>query len=298
VTQPGPGDQQPGAQGPSTPYDGDLLGELARQVAESGRQITDKENQIKSLEHEVTQLKSGNASLTAFHEELKATVSELGQARNRATGERDSARKVVPLAKELAGRLAPDHVRAIDRAVDAVEGESEQRRSEVDRRRQELAQAIAAEIGAKADVSSADAALEEAKRRLGDLAKAVDAQAARVRGLRDAAQDAESKEQDSLAYLLVRDLEAALGNLDKLLDPERPEALQRDAKSAWDRQAAAAEAESDATWAAEQAKEALKEAEDAVAAHDKERRKEIERRVDEAEDSAPASGAPAAGATP
>jgi chromosome segregation ATPase len=298
VTQPGPGDQQPGAQASSTPYGGDLMGELARQIAESGQQITEKENQIKSLEHEVTQLKSGNASLTAFHDELKVSVSELAQARNKATEERDSAKTVVPHAEELAGRLAPDHVRAIDRAVDAVDEESEQRRNEAGRRRHELTRAIVAEIGAKAEVSAANAALDEAKRRLGDLAKAVDAQAARVRGLKDAAQDAEAKEQDSLAYLLIGDLKAALRRLDELLDPERPEALQRDAKSAWDQQAGAVEAESEATWAAEKAKEALKEAEDAVAAHDKERRKEIERRVDEAEGSAPAAGAPAAGATP
>ena len=302
MTQPGLGDQQPGGHGPSTPYGGDLVGELARQIAESGQQITDKENQIKTLEHEVSQLKSGNASLTAFNEELKASVSELGQAHNKATGERDGAQQVVPLAKEIAARLAPDHVRAIDRAVDAVEGESDQRRNEVGRRRVELARAVVAEIAAKADISSANAALDEAKRRLGDLAKAIDAQAARVRGLKDAAGDAESKDQDSLAYLLIRDLEAAVGYLSELLDPDRPEALQRDAKQAWDQQAQAAEAEAGATWATTQAKEAMKEAEDAVVALDSGRRKQIERLVAEAEGAAPAAApapaAPAAEVTP
>jgi chromosome segregation ATPase len=278
------------------------MGELARQIDETGQQITDKENRIKTLEHEVTQLKSGNASLTAFHEELKASVSELGQARNKATEERGNAQKVLPLAKEIAGRLAPDHVRAIDRAVDAVEGESGQHRNEVGRRRQELAQAVTAEIAAKAEISAADAALDEAKRRLGNLAKAIDAQAARVGGLKDAARDAEAKDQDSLAYLLIRDLEAALGHLDELLDAQRPEALQRDAKAAWDQQAGAAEAEGEATWATTRAKEALKQAEDAAADYDAERRKEIERLVAEAEGSGPAaappSGAPTPGAAP
>jgi hypothetical protein len=127
VTQPGPGDQQPRAHGAATSNGGDLIGDLPSQIAESGRQITDKENQIKALEHEVTQLKSGNASLTAFHQELKASVSALGQAQNEAATERDDARKLLPLAKEIEGRLAADHVRAIDRAVDAVEAESEER---------------------------------------------------------------------------------------------------------------------------------------------------------------------------
>ena len=300
MTQPGPGDQHPGGQGSPAPYGGDLMEELATQLAESGRQITDKEDQIRTLEHEVTQLKWGNASLSAFHEELKASVSELGQARNKAAAERDGAQEAIPFAKAMAETLAPDHVRAIDRAVDAVEGESDQRRNEVGRRREELAEAVAAEIAAKAGVASANAALDEAKRRLGDLARAIDAQAARVRSLKDAARDAESKEQQSLGYLLARDLEAALGYLAELLEPRRPEALQRAAKQAWDQQAQAAAAEGEATWATAQAKEALKKAEEALAGHDKDRRRQIEDLVAEAEGAAPAApapGAPTAGGT-
>jgi chromosome segregation ATPase len=289
MTQPGPGAQQRGARSTATPQGRDLIGDLEGQIADGGRQITDKENQIKALQHEVALLREGNASLTAFHEELKASVSALGQAQNKAAGERDDARKVLPLAKEIAGRLAADHVRAIDRAVDAVEAESDRRRTEVDRRRSELAAAAGAEISAKAEVSAANAALADAKERLGDQARTIDAQTARVRSLKGAARDAESKNQDSLAYLLARDLEAAVAYLDTLLYRGRAETLQREAKAAWDRQAAAADAEGEASWRTAEAKEAMKGAEDGVTAHDKDRRKEIERLVAETEGAGPAA---------
>jgi hypothetical protein len=296
MTQPGPGAQQREARGGAAPSR-DLIGDLAGQIGDGGRQITDKENQIKALQHEVAQLKEGNASLTAFHEELKASVSALGQAQNKAAAERDDARTVLPHAKDIAGRLAADHVRAIDRAVDAVEAESERRRTEIDRRRSELAAAAAAEIGAKAEVSAANAALDEAKERLGDQARTIDTQTARVRSLKAAAIDADSKNQGSLAYLLARDLEAAVAYLDTLLYRGRTETLQREAKAAWDRQAAAADAEGEATWRTAEAKEALKEAEDGLAAHDKDRRKEIERLVAETEGATAAADAPEAGET-
>jgi hypothetical protein len=285
VTQPAPYEAIPGG--------GELIGDLASQIADSGQRITDKENEILSLEHEVAQLKASTASLAAFHEELKASVSALGQARNKAAAEREDARKMVPLAGELAGRLDADHVRAIDRAVASVEEESGRRRTGIDTRRAALADVVGAEIGARAETAAANAALDDAKRRLGDHARTIDAQTARVRSLKGAARDAESKNQDSLAYLLVRDLEAVVAHLDALLDPGRVEALQREAAAAWDRRLAATDAEGEVSGRTAQAKESMKAAQDALTAHDKDRRNQIERLVAEAEGGAPATEAPA-----
>jgi hypothetical protein len=297
MTQPGPGGQRRGSRSEAKPWGGDLIEDLASQIAESGQQIADREKAIKALEQEVAQLKAGNASLTAFQEELKAGVSALGQAQNKAVAERDDAHNVLSLAKEIAGRLAADHVSVIDRAVGAVEAESGRRRTEIDRCRAALAAAAGAGIAAKAETAAANAVLDDAKGRLGDHARTVEAQTARVRSLKGAARDAESKNQDSLAYLLARDLQAAVAYLDTLLYPGRAETLQREAKAAWDRQAAAAAAEDEASGRTAHAKEAMKETEDAVTAHDRDRRREIERLVAEAEGAAPAIAAPAGGET-
>jgi hypothetical protein len=277
------------AQDEARSQSGDLVDDLASQIADSGEEITDKENEIKSLQSEVAQLRSSNASLTTFHKELTASISALGQAQNKAAAEREEAEKVLSSADEIAGRLAADHVGAIDRAVASVEDESAGFRTEVETRRTKLAEAVDAEIKAKAETAASDVALNDAKQRLGDHAKAIDAEAAQVRSLKVAARDADSKNQDSLAYQVIKEMHVAIAHLDALVDPARAEALQRDVITAWERQAAAKVAEAAASSDAAQARESMKEAQDASSAYEKDRSKTLATLVAESEDAAAAA---------
>lgn len=249
---------------------------MAAEIAADDAKLAEIEGHVKALQRDATQLKASRAALAALADELKASGSATGQARNKAITERAAAAEVASHAPEVAGRLAADHVRAIDAAVATVEAKAEEGRTATAQLARGLAWASAAEANAKTASTNAKASLAEAKKDLADHAKAIDAQTARVKSLKDQAADAAAKNQDSLTYLLMVDLKAALALLDSLVDPARGSAMRAAVQSAWEDVLTMNKAEEEATRASQQQARALKEAQDALVAREKNRKKDLE----------------------
>jgi hypothetical protein len=252
---------------------------LDAQIAADEATISTLQDQLSELQQKLEQVKQHKASATAFNTEIKSSDSALKQAQNKAAAERNAAQPVVNQLPVFAGRLSDEFVHIVDAAVAAVEAESAARRNAVQTLQADVAARAGAEVNASAEATHAREALADAKRALADHVKAIETQTARVKSLKDAATDADTKGQINSAYILTKDLETALASLDYLLDSTRISQLLQQLRTAWDTEAIKVAAASNATAATKKAKDALKDAHEALTAYDKDRRKHIDQHI-------------------
>lgn len=270
----------------------DQLSDLNTSIEKLMDEISDKEASLEQATDEIEAARNVQRTLAARRTSLSRLVDsyqsdkqKIDQQRESAGNEVDRARQALSkIRKSLEEQIPEQRRNALDQAMSEIDGHIRELAELLAQRQEQAGQAEGELTKAKAVLAHAESLLQQSQNDLKQLPGTIQSLSAQVKSKLTALQKASDSGQSVEAFLLAGELELALQNLDRYLDPELQRSLARKLDDAWSSLRSAGES---VVSAEEDVKQARKEEEKVKAELNDftdNRRSKIEAKIPETQD--------------